>query len=138
MDDWLPTPVALSAALALAIVLVSAGLVKLRRRPATANDFAQLGLPQANRLAVIVPLIELGCGALLVVVPGWGGVLAFGLLSMFTAVLVGVVRSGRVVRCPCFGAADQSPVSVRHLVRNAGLLILALAAATVSGPIWAP
>ena len=75
--------------------------------------------------------------ALLVLVPGWGGVAAFGLLAAFTAVLATVIRSGRVVRCACFGASDSDPVSRRHLIRNALLGLLALAAATIAEPIWA-
>ncbi len=137
VDDLLPAAVALVAALVLALVFVVAGVAKLRRPGATAEDFAELGLPLAGPLAVVVPVVELACAALLVVVPGWGGVASFGLLALFTANLAVVVRSGRVVRCACFGAADRDPVSVRHLVRNAVLAVLALAAATIAEPIWA-
>ncbi len=136
MDELLPTPLALAAALILAVVLVVAALAKLRRPAATAEDFAGLGLPAAGALAVIVPGVELACALLLVLVPGWGGVAAFGLLAVFSANLVGVIRSGRVVSCACFGAADRAPVSVVHLVRNAGLGVLALAAATIAEPLW--
>lgn len=136
MDARLPTPLALAAALLLAGVLAVAGVAKLRRPADTAADFASLGLPAARPLAVVVPVVELACAALLVVVPGWGGVAAFGLLALFTANLVAVVRSGRVVSCACFGSASRSPISARHLVRNGALLVLALAAATVAGPIW--
>ncbi|MEM9562895.1 MAG: MauE/DoxX family redox-associated membrane protein [Actinomycetota bacterium] len=136
MDDLLPTPVALVAALILAAVFVVAGVAKLRRPAATADDFAELGLPLAAPLAVIVPIAELACAGLLVLLPGWGGVAAFGLLAVFTANLAVVVRSGRVVNCACFGAASRHPVSVRHLVRNVGLAALALAAATIADPLW--
>lgn len=132
----MPTPLALAAALALAVVLTLAGVAKLRRPEATAEDFAGLGLPRPTDLATAVPLVELACAALLVVLPGWGGVASFGLLALFTAFLVTVLRSGRVVACACFGANDRDPVSARHLVRNAGLGLLALAAATIADPIW--
>lgn len=132
----MPTPLALAAALILAAVLATAGAAKLRHPAATTEDFAGLGLPRPATLAVLVPLVEFGCAALLVVLPGWGGVVAFGLLALFTALLVTVVRSGRVVTCACFGANDRRPVSTRHLLRNGALGLLALAAATIPDPVW--
>ena len=136
MDDLLPTPLALAAALALAAVLAWAGVAKLRRPGATADDFAELGLPGAGLLSIAVPVAELVTAILLVLVPGWGGVVAFGLLAVFTANLAMVVRSGRLVSCACFGGSSRDPVSSRHLVRNLVLLAMAMAAATVTEPIW--
>jgi uncharacterized membrane protein YphA (DoxX/SURF4 family) len=136
VEAVVPTPIALAAALVLAGVLAVAGVAKLRHPAATARDFAALGLPAPEVLAGAVPAAELACAAALVLVPGWGGVAAFGLLAVFTADLAAVVRSGRVVSCACFGAASRAPVSARHLVRNGGLLVLALAAATIGEPIW--
>lgn len=127
---------ALAAALALAGVLSLAAMAKLRRPEETEADFASLGLPRPSTLAITVPVVELACAALLVVLPGWGGVASFGLLALFTAFLVTVLRSGRVVACACFGANDRDPVSARHLIRNAGLGLLALTAATIPDPIW--
>ena len=49
----------------------------------------------------------------------------FALLAAFTAVLIGVVRSGRMVACSCFGGLSSKPVSPLTLVRNVGLLLLA-------------
>lgn len=132
----MPTSIALAAALLLAVVLIVAASAKLRRPEATAEDFASLGLPQPAALAIVVPALEAACALLLVVVPGWGGVASFGLLAIFTAFLVSVLRSGRVVACACFGTNDRDPISARHLVRNAGLGLLALAAATIPDPIW--
>jgi uncharacterized membrane protein YphA (DoxX/SURF4 family) len=128
--------VAVAAAVALAAILAAAGVAKIRRPAATATDFAELGLPRPQALARAVPAVELATAAVLVVLPGWGGVVAFGLLAAFTANLVVVIRSGRVVACACFGAHDRAPVSSRHLVRNGLLALLALAAATFDGPIW--
>lgn len=136
MPASLPVPVALTAAFGLAAVLAWAGLAKLRQPAATTEDFAAIGLPWPSPLAAIVPVVELACAALLVTVPGWGGVAAFGLLAIFTANLAVVVHSGREVRCACFGAVSRSPVSARHLARNGALLVLALAAATIGQPLW--
>lgn len=137
VDRVVPTPLALLAAVVLAGVLVVAAAAKLRRPQETIDDFAGLGLPWPGPLATVVPLVEIGCAVLLIVVPGWGGVAAFGLLATFTAVLATVIRSGRVTSCACFGARGRDPVSVRHLIRNAVLGLMCLAAATIAGPIWA-
>ena len=136
VDRLVPTPLALAAALMLAGVLALASVAKFRMPDATAKDFAGLGLPRPAVLALFVPAVEMGCAALLIVLPGWGGVAAFGLLSLFTALLISVIRSGRVVTCACFGANDRDPISIRHVVRNGALGLLALAAATIPDPIW--
>ena len=114
----------------LALVLVVAAGAKLRRPSQTADELATLGLRQAGVLAWLVPAVELATAAALVVAPAWGGVLAFALLAAFTAVLVPVVRSGRLVTCSCFGGISSRPVSPWTLVRNGGLLALAAVAAT--------
>lgn len=136
MDQaWLET-VALIAALVLAVVFVIAAVAKLADRDGTTDDFGSLGLPEPARWATLVPLLELAVALTLVVLPGWGGVVAFALLAAFTANLAIVLRSGRVAHCACFGGSSTKPVSVRHLLRNAGLLLLALLAATFDGWIW--
>ena len=113
------------AAYALAAVLVVAAVSKLRRPEETANEFGELGLLGSRQLARLVPLIELLCATALVLAPAWGGIMSFALLAGFSAVLIGVLRSGRVVNCNCFGALGSRPVSTMTLVRNAGLLLLA-------------
>lgn len=128
--------VLVAAAWLLAVVLAVAAVAKTRDPVATANDFASLGLPRAGLWARIVPGLEMATACLLVLNPGWGGVAAFGLLSAFTANLLLVIRSGRPAHCACFGGTSASPVSARHVVRNLGLLALALAAATLDDWIW--
>lgn len=117
------------AALALAVVLAVAAVTKARRPAATADDFASLGLAAPGPLARIVPAAEAACAVALVIVPAWGGVAAFALLAAFTAVLVPVVRSGRIVNCSCFGGVGSRPVSAWTLARNAVLLALAAVSA---------
>ena len=116
------------AAYLLALVFAVAAFTKVRRRDAVAADFAELGLAWPGVLARVVPALELGCAALLVVAPEWGGVASFALLAAFTTVLINVVRTGRVVACRCFGALSEEPVSGRTLLRNAALLALAAVA----------
>lgn len=128
--------VAVAAALVLAATLLLAAAAKLRDRSATARDFGSLGLPRPAMWAVATPLVEVATAAVLIVAPGWGGVAAFALLAGFTATLAVVIGTGRVATCACFGGSSTEPVSVRHLARNAVLLVLAALAATYDGWIW--
>ncbi len=135
MIDWIRATGATGAALILGAVMVRAALAKLRSLAQTEADFASLGLVAAGPLAVAVPVVELAVAALLVLAPGWGGVVAAALLAAFTAVIVRVLRSpdGLTPSCACFGGSNRSPVSSRHVARNAVLLGLALIAASFDG-----
>lgn len=117
----------------LALVLVVAAVTKSRHPGRTAEELEAIGLRWPRALAWVLGPVELATAAVLVVSPAWGGVLAFALLSGFTVVLVGLVRSGRPVPCHCFGSLSREPVSGLTLVRNAGLLILAAVAAASPG-----
>lgn len=123
----------LGSALVLALVFMWAAAAKLRDQANTVADFASLGLPRPRVLAKVVPVLEIAVAILLAIWPGWGGVAAFTLLVVFTTVLVAVIRSGATAACACFGGTSSHPVGMRHLIRNAGLLCLAIAATTV-GP----
>lgn len=112
-------------AIALALVLIAAGSAKFRSPSRTTADFAALGLPAPGLLARVVPAVEIGVAAALILVPGWGGVAAFGLLALFTALLVSLVRSGQIISCSCFGAVSDEPVSWVEVTRNAVLLTMA-------------
>ena len=115
------------------MLLVWAAVAKLRMNAETVEDFASLGLPAARVLSIAVPLVELVIAGLLLVAPGWGGVAAFALLAGFTTLLVSAIRSGRAVRCACFGGSSSSTVDHRHIARNVALLSLAPLAATFDG-----
>lgn len=121
------TGLATLLALAVAATLVAAAVAKLRDPERTAGDFAALGLPLPGLLARLVPTVELAVAVALLVVPGWGAVAAFGLFVFFTALLVGLVRSGQPIACSCFGAVSDEPVSWVEVARNAVLLIAAAA-----------
>jgi hypothetical protein len=112
-----------------ALVLAVAAAAKLGRPDATAGELASLGLAGSERLARLVPIVELAIAGALLVAPAWGGVVAFALLSAFTAVLVRVIRSGRAVTCACFGGISRRPVSAVTVARNAVLLAMAAVAA---------
>ncbi len=113
------------AALVLAGVLIWAAGAKAIRPRETADQFNDIGLRAAGSLAIALPLIELATAVLLIVSPGWGGVVAFALLAGFTVILVRLVASGRPVPCHCFGGSSTEPVSALTLVRNGCLLALA-------------
>jgi hypothetical protein len=115
--------VSYTAALVLAGVLAWAGTAKLARPRTTAAAFAALDVPGAR----VVPWVELVVAAALVVRPSFGGRMAAVLLVVFAAVLVRAARRG--VGCACFGGAASRPASAPELLRNAGLLVLAVLAA---------
>ncbi len=123
-------------AVILAGVLFWAAVTKLRDRTGTATGFEQLGLPGAQILASAVPVVEVATAFALVAVPGWGGVASFALLAGFTVVLVTTLRSGRMVACRCFGGTSDAPVTRGHLLRNAGLMVMAVFATVNDRLTW--
>jgi uncharacterized membrane protein YphA (DoxX/SURF4 family) len=117
------------SALTLAAVLAVAAVMKLRRPRDTAREFAQLGLPMADRLATVVPVVELLAAAALLMRPMVGALVAGLLLVSFTLVLLEVVQNQEAgsepVSCSCFGSLSRRPVSPATVARNIGLLTLA-------------
>lgn len=113
----------------LATLFVVAGLAKLRDPESTAAEMRELRLRMPAVLARVIPLAELGTAAALILRPSIGGIVAVALLAAFTAVLVGVVRSGREVSCRCFGGLTDTPVSNWTLGRNGVLIVIGLIAA---------
>jgi hypothetical protein len=109
----------------LAVVFAIAALAKIRSPRATQRSFVELSIPgiseasRARLLFSIVVVVELGLSALLFARPQTGALLALVPLAMFTFVLYRVVRSGRSVRCSCFGSASSTPVTTTSLWRNA-------------------
>jgi hypothetical protein len=122
--------------LLLAVLLCSA-VGKLRSfadfRVATAA-LVPAARPYAAPLSVAVVGTELAAVVLLAVpatVPA-GFAVALALLAAFTVAIGAALRRGTAAPCRCFGRSDR-PVGVRHLVRNAGLL-LAAAVGSATGP----
>lgn len=117
---------------AVCAVLVVAAASKLRSPGVTRTATEELGV--APSLAPLVAPIELATAALLLLRPSLGAACAVLLFSSFTVALVRVVRSGRTVRCGCFGASTSAPVTAVTLLRN-GALIAASAVAGVASPV---
>ncbi|MFD9687004.1 MauE/DoxX family redox-associated membrane protein [Kitasatospora sp. NPDC059146] len=116
----------------IAVVFARSAWAKLRAR----RDFrsalrAMAVLPPrlTGAAAIGVPLAE-ALLALLVWVPApvtsWAFAATGGLIALFAAVLVRLLRRGADVSCPCFGASGV-PVTRAHVARN--LVLLAVAAA---------
>ena len=116
------------AGAALGLVFVVAGASKVASGPAWPAQAVELGAPR--RVAPLVPWWELAVGALLVAGTAWpwAAAAAAATLVVVTLLLARVVRSGAAPACACFGAWSASPVSWRHLVRNAVFLALAAVA----------
>ncbi len=127
-----PFAVAQCITVALAGVLVTAAVAKLRDRRTTANAFRGLRLPAPPTLAIAVPLVEIGAAGLLLAWARVGGIVAAALVVGFSFVLVRARRFGEV-RCGCFGAADSAAVTWVTFVRNA-LLAVGAALVAIAGP----
>ncbi len=113
----------------IAATMVVAGLSKLRGRAAYAAYAASLqgrrwrSETRQKGAAAALPPAELA-SALLLAVPAtvsWGYDAALVLLLGITATAIMAVRSGRHVRCRCFGRAEES-IGVSTLIRNAVLM----------------
>lgn len=114
-------------ALLVAVVFWISAAAKLRDRPGTARSFAEMGLVAPVALAWFIPVLELVSAFGLIVWPAVGAAVALALLVGFTVVILGVIRSGAVVSCACFGATASAPVGWRSVVRNVALIALATA-----------
>jgi hypothetical protein len=128
-----------------AVVFGFAAVGKLRGRSAWADFVATTGamLPTRRRPAVPVAVVVVGAEiaiTLLAVVSLVTGAAAVGvaafclaavLLVAFLAAIAGVLRSGRSVRCRCFGSGG-AVFGRNHLVRN-GILLLIVACGLVAG-----
>jgi hypothetical protein len=102
------TVAAMSVAVAMAAILLWAGLEKFTNLPATASTVSALGIPAkwADRASGFVPLSEVAIALGVLFAPGsrWTlvGVVALG-GAFALAGLVAVLRNERI-RCNCFGS----------------------------------
>lgn len=116
-------------AVGLAAVFVVAAGAKALDRPGAVREFTSLRLRHPELLVPVVIATELVVAGALVLAPPVGAMAAFALLAAFTAVLVGVLRSGREVSCRCFGSLSSRPISGLTVGRNVALALLAAAVA---------
>lgn len=140
----MPGPLSIVPPLLLAVVFAASAIGKLRH-PDDPSGWADLGIPLALRrpwLVRVHPWSEL---VLAVALAAFGGILgslaglaAALLLTGYTWLLWRVLRraDSTDASCACFGS--RRPVTGRTVVRNAWLLLLAIAAASTAwaNPGW--
>lgn len=127
--------IGMTLAVVLAAVFAIAGAVKLTSPSKTTVELAGLGVPLPGLVARTLPPAELALAGLLLVAPSWGGLVATGALLVFTSFVLRAVRSGSTVFCGCLGSLSGAPVSSSTVVRNGALLLMAIAAMAVPGPV---
>ncbi len=128
----MPEALSIAAPFLVAVVLVWSAIGKLREPAVAAEGFAALRVPSALSRPWIIrghPWVELASALLLVVAPGWlgvvGAVAALGLMAAYLVLVVRAVRREEDVDCACFGAWGPGRVTQRTVWRNAWLLLLA-------------
>jgi len=91
------------------------------------DSYRMLPLVIVEWMARILPWLELGLGALLVVGAGvrWVGLVVSALLVVFMVALAHAALGGLEINCGCFGNSSVKPST--ELMLDAGLLALALA-----------
>jgi uncharacterized membrane protein YphA (DoxX/SURF4 family) len=117
------------AAILLGVAFLVAGASKIAAGESWPVEARGLGAP--GWTIPIVPWAEIALGAALVtrLVPIVAAVAATALLLVFTWLIARRLAAGEHPPCACFGAWSSSPIGWRHLLRNGGLLALAVVAA---------
>ena len=121
---------------AVAAVLISSGALKLGRHREFFKSMQSLRLPawllRDYTFAKAFPFIEIGLGALIVLLPEpWQLIplaLATALFAAFLVVIVRAVRSAVPASCNCFGGLGADEVGPRTVARNVGFVVLSLLA----------
>ncbi|MGV9819049.1 TlpA family protein disulfide reductase [Nocardia xishanensis] len=115
--------------LALAVVFGLSAWGKLADRAGTRQAVGDFEVPVRWVPAVAwgLPVVE-AVLAVSVLLPWTAAAAAIGallLLTVFTAVMVRLMRRGKRPACSCFGAASATPIGARSIVRNGVLMLLA-------------
>ena len=118
----------------LGTVFALAGLAKLPRRAHfedAVRGYRLLPDRLAPPIARWLPVVEVAAGTLLLL--GLGTALVAGLLGVFLVVFTGAVAinlaRGRAIDCGCYGAGPSRTIGRPTLVRNLGLLAMAVVVA---------
>jgi peroxiredoxin len=110
----------------LAFVFSVAAIAKIRDLQGSRAALVVFGLPDflAGTVAVILPLVELATAILLLpsATASLGALLSFGLLLIFTSLIVINMALGRRPACHCFGQFQSEPIGPSTLARNVALL----------------
>jgi uncharacterized membrane protein YphA (DoxX/SURF4 family) len=116
------------AAIGLGAVFVVAAVTKMVAGGSWVAQARDLGAP--TPMAVVLPGVELVVGALLIagVASPVPAIVAAVLLVVFSIGIGRQLVDGRHPPCACFGSWSRRPLGEGHLVRNAGLFLVALVA----------
>jgi uncharacterized membrane protein YphA (DoxX/SURF4 family) len=109
---------------AVGVTLLAAGASKLLTRGSLRSFLDDVGLPPrlGATASRIIPLLEVGCGILLLAGLAVWPALGTALLTALFTVTLGVAwRRGVLEGCRCFGSLDRGSFSPISLVRAAGL-----------------
>ncbi|QCV96064.1 MauE/DoxX family redox-associated membrane protein [Acidipropionibacterium acidipropionici] len=125
-------PLSICLPLILAVVLMVSGIAKLRH-PDDLSGWEEMGVPRALRqgwLLTLHPWAEIALGLAVALLGRWpglaAGVIATGLMGVYTVLVARAVRGPEDTSCACFGA--RKAVTRATVVRNVWLLALAILA----------
>ncbi len=120
---------AVAASILVGAAFLLAGGAKIASGPLWRVQASALGAPRFTIAAV--PWIEIIVGALLCaqVARPIPALIAIVTLLVFSGLLSVRLAAGQHPPCACFGSWSAKPLSWRHLVRNAALIVLAAVAA---------
>jgi hypothetical protein len=123
--DVLTDPFAVAA-----IVVVVAGLSKLRAPAVAARALRELGIPAGSALVRVLAAAEVAFGVWCLIAPG--GAAAVVLACCYAAFcVISLLLARRRQSCGCFGD-DEVPASVAHSLVSAVLALVCFAAAVRS------
>ena len=116
----------------LGIAFVWAGALKLFLGPTWSKQAADMGV--ARPIALVVPYVEVVVGVLVAVqlFEPWPAVVALALLVAYTVLIVVRLLDGSRPPCACFGSRSTRPLGAYHVVRNLGLIALAIVAVVLA------
>ncbi len=115
----------------LGLIFLASGISKLSDIPSfvlVVKEFGFVSEAISRLIASAVPVIEIGCGVLLLAglwVKASSAVI-MGLLMMFIAVVIPQIAVGNEIDCGCFGPLSHGKVDTMLLVRDVILLALSL------------
>jgi uncharacterized membrane protein YphA (DoxX/SURF4 family) len=117
---------ALVASVVLGLAFVIAGGSKIAAGPAWPQQARELGAPSIA--APVLPWVEIAVGAALIaqLIEPVPALIAIALLIAFTLLIARRMSQGRRPVCACFGVWSARPIGPGHVVRNVGLLGLAV------------
>lgn len=117
--------------LALGFLFIWAALAKIADLPAFAaqvHNFRMLPLPLENLFALTLPWVELVAGVVLVtnLAPRAGTIILGALLLVFFIAILAAIIRNLDIGCGCFGTHDAARTGWITLLRDLGMLALAI------------